>query len=109
MPRELYRIRYHGATAICRAAGDEFTAEDFRTGRAAAELAKLDRPETKRAGERAVADALGNTPAVCRKSCVHPWVVEVFLADRFLPVRGCGGLTADEVRALRVVSGSKSV
>jgi DNA topoisomerase IB len=69
-------------------AGDcHFTAKDFRTWggtvRAAAVLARTPKPE--RGGERAlraalagavkeVAAALGNTPAVCRASYIHPEV-----------------------------------
>lgn len=75
---------------IRTAAGGEFTAKDFRTWagtvRAAALLAELPPPESKAAGERAVvgvvkevAAALGNTPAVCRRSYIHPRVIAVYL------------------------------
>ncbi|MBX9622979.1 MAG: DNA topoisomerase IB [Gemmataceae bacterium] len=92
---------------IRRAAGEEFSAKDFRTWagtvRAAALLAELPTPETKTAGERAVvgvvkavAAELGNTPAVCRKSYIHPRVIDAFLAGT-LPA----GAT-DEGRVLRL-------
>lgn len=75
---------------IREAAGGSFTAKDFRTwaGTVAAveRLAKLPRPETKTATEKAivavireVADVLGNTPAVCRKSYIHPEALHAFV------------------------------
>ncbi|HEY4143989.1 DNA topoisomerase IB [Pinirhizobacter sp.] len=69
--------------------GGEFTAKDFRTWggttQAVAVLARTPLPES--GGERAiratlkeavqeVADTLGNTPTVCRKSYIHPEVFE---------------------------------
>jgi DNA topoisomerase-1 len=104
---------------IRQAAGQEFTAKDFRTWagtvKAAAELAKLPRPETKTATERAVvgviktvAAALGNTPAVCRKSYIHPRVIEAFAAGGFPTARAAGGLSADERRVLKLLNGSRS-
>jgi DNA topoisomerase-1 len=71
--------------------GEEFTAKDFRTWAgtvlAATTLAELRRsapraPATKRQVNRAiesVASKLGNTVAVCRKSYVHPVVLEAYL------------------------------
>jgi DNA topoisomerase-1 len=71
------------------AAGDAFTAKDFRTwaGTVFAALALGDvhrrrAPRTARHVKQAieqVAGQLGNTPAVCRKSYVHPAVVEAYL------------------------------
>lgn len=94
---------------IRRAAGEEFSAKDFRTWagtvKAAALLAEQPTPETKTAGERAivgvvkaVAAELGNTPAVCRKSYIHPRVIDAFLAGT-LPSG-----TADEGRVLRLLA-----
>ena len=99
---------------IRRAAGAEFTAKDFRTWagtvRAVAELAVLDRPATKAAAERAVvavikevARDLGNTPAVCRKSYVHPAVIEAFKAGTLPKARASGRLSAAEMRVLRLL------
>lgn len=83
--------------------GEEFTAKDFRTwtgtllavrelgARAAAGGESddaSDTPETKAAVKstvarvvEAVAAALGNTPAVCRKSYIHPAVLEAYGSD----------------------------
>ena len=74
------------------ASGGEFTAKDFRTWggtiQAIAVMARTPVPDT--GGERAkrsaitngvktVAATLGNTPAVCRKSYIHPAVFEGWL------------------------------
>jgi DNA topoisomerase-1 len=69
------------------AAGETFTAKDFRTwyGTLLAARALRETPEgkpTKRAVVRAIAAAagrLGNTPSVCRKCYVHPGVVARYL------------------------------
>ncbi len=69
--------------------GGSFTAKDFRTWRAsvvaARELATLPAPADKKAARQgikealqAAADVLGNTPAICRKSYVHPYILEAF-------------------------------
>lgn len=76
---------------LSEASGIHFTAKDFRTWVgstiAARELADVPRPESKAASKRAVnaamktvAAELRNTPAVCRKSYVHPLVLEAFEA-----------------------------
>jgi len=101
---------------IRRAAGAEFTAKDFRTWggtvKAATKLAALPRPATKASAERAVcgvikavAAELGNTPAVCRKSYVHPGVLEAFAGAGFPKVRTSGRLSAAEMRVLRLLEG----
>ena len=94
----------------------DFTAKDFRLWAgtlAAATALDLCSPETsttgrKRAIVRAlddVAHKLGNTRAVCRKSYVHPAVLDAFMNGRTLstsnprPPAGPAGLDADE-RAL---------
>lgn len=71
-------------------AGEEFTAKDFRTWAgtvlaawALNEFQQIDsqaaaRRNVTRAIER-VARRLGNTPAVCRKSYIHPEVLEAYL------------------------------
>ena len=69
--------------------GDDFSAKDFRTWHgtvlAAVELAGEPEPATEAATKRAisaaverVADALGNTPAVCRRSYIDPRLIERF-------------------------------
>jgi DNA topoisomerase I len=99
---------------IHRVSGAEFTAKDFRTWagtvKAASKLAALPRPETKTAAERAVcgvikevARELGNTAAVCRKSYVHPVVLEAFAAAEFPKARASGHLSAAETRVLRLL------
>ena len=80
----------------------EFSAKDFRTWGGtllcAVELAELGKPSDDRAAKRnilhavrAVAAHLGNTPAVCRSSYIHPAVLE----------RYCQGITLDEFRPRR--------
>jgi DNA topoisomerase-1 len=93
------------------ATGGEFTAKDFRTWAgtvaAATRLAGEEVPESVKAGERVVAKVicevaslLGNTAAVCRKSYVHPRVVEAF-AEGALPAGKAGRwLSAAESRVL---------
>src|SRR6476646_9963262 len=71
-------------------AGEDFTAKDFRTWGgtvlAAIALSKQEEFETKKQAKAniktaicAVAELLGNTPAVCRKCYVHPVIVEAYL------------------------------
>ncbi len=73
--------------------GADFSAKDFRTWHgtvaAARFLAEQPVPSTARelsrtlnAGYRAAAERLGNTPAVCRESYVHPQVPEAFESGR---------------------------
>ena len=50
---------------------------------------------------REVAAELGNTPAVCRKSYIHPAVIDAYLAGGFrLPAAKRAGLSADEAAVL---------
>jgi DNA topoisomerase-1 len=99
---------------IRRAAGGEFTAKDFRTWAgtvaAAARLAKEKLPESAKAAERIVvrvvrevASELGNTPAVCRKSYIHPNVIEAFAAGTFTNRRSGGRRAPSEARVLRLL------
>ncbi len=71
-------------------AGEDFTAKDFRTWGgtvlAAIALSKQEEFQTKKQAKSniktaicAVAELLGNTPAVCRKCYVHPVIVEAYL------------------------------
>ncbi len=71
-------------------AGDDFTAKDFRTWGGTvgccAFLRKIEVPSSEHAAEHcvteaieAVAERLGNTLAVCRKSYVHPKIPAAFL------------------------------
>jgi DNA topoisomerase IB len=77
------------------AMGEEFTAKDFRTwGGTVSAIALLARTPLPESGSeralksalvdvvRAVADRLGNTPAVCRSSYIDPRVFEAWRAGR---------------------------
>jgi len=70
--------------------GEHFTAKDFRTWAgtmlAYRALQLLPPPASQTAGERqvvaavtAVAGLLGNTRAVCRRSYIHPAVIDTYL------------------------------
>ena len=91
-------------------AGYGVTAKDFRTwagtvlmARFLGEAGKFDTiKQTKRALREAigrVAAALGNTPAVCRKSYIHPAVISAYLDGKFVleiaaaDGDGCGAKT----------------
>jgi DNA topoisomerase I len=69
-----------------------YTAKDFRTWggtlRMATVLADLDKPRNERERRKTVASAirfvaadLGNTPAICRKSYVHPVLISRYLKN----------------------------
>jgi DNA topoisomerase-1 len=94
---------------VQRLSGARFTAKTFRTWIAsvlalaelrgvvaAAKLSARKRQLNQAIG--VVAEQLGNTPAICRKSYVHPAVMEGFLAGEPLPRPRTrrAGLTADE-------------
>jgi len=77
--------------------GQDFTAKDFRTWSgsllAAGALARQATPPSKTGMQRVeaaavkeVAEELGNTPAVCRKSYIHPAVFEAFEDGTLLPL-----------------------
>jgi DNA topoisomerase-1 len=81
-------------------AGEDFTAKDFRTWyatraamlgleRCDAQTRTQARAEVKRVLAE-VAKKLGNTPTICRKSYVHPIVIESFLAGE---LHGAGKLS----------------
>ncbi|HYG10742.1 MAG TPA: hypothetical protein VD835_12400 [Pyrinomonadaceae bacterium] len=87
---------------IKAATAPDFSAKDFRTWGGtllcAVELAELGKPVDDKQAKRnivhavrAVAEHLGNTPAVCRSSYIHPAVIE----------RYCQGITLDEFRPRR--------
>jgi DNA topoisomerase I len=101
------------------ACGEAFTAKDFRTWAGtvivARALADAPRPASAAGGRRAIVRAieesarrLGNTVAVCRKSYVHPAVLEAFLdgdvigaARRRAPAPG--RLSSDEAAVARMI------
>jgi DNA topoisomerase-1 len=95
----------------------DFSAKDFRTFAAtvicAVELERADRAETVAEANAnvkqaviATAKKLGNTPTVCRKSYVHPVVIERYLDERVLELpkaratAATAGLEPDELRVL---------
>jgi len=76
--------------------GQQFSLKDFRTWaatvRVAVELARSQPCSTQRAikqtilaAVRQAAEHLGNTPAICRKSYVHPLIFEAYQQGRVLP------------------------
>jgi DNA topoisomerase I len=97
-------------------AGEHFTAKDFRTWwgslLALIELSFVDPPQSKAATKRlvtgvmkSVSKQLGNTPAICRKSYVHPAIVSAFSegclpATRRRPPDGVEDLIACAERSL---------
>lgn len=77
--------------------GEEFTARDFRTWAgtilAATTLQACESFESQTEAKKNlvrtienVAARLGNTPAVCRKSYIHPAVLELYLAGSLTPL-----------------------
>jgi len=104
--------------------GDNFTAKDFRTWAgtvlAAIALSMLGTSHTKKkamtkvkAAICAVAQLLGNTPAICRKCYVHPAIVEAYLGGTQITgsngaakQRGRVNLRAAERAVIRLLRGS---
>ena len=64
---------------LCQTMGEHFTAKHFRTWRASADafelLARADRQLSLKDLTAEVASRLGNTPAIARKSYIHPAVL----------------------------------
>ena len=94
--------------------GTEFTAKHFRTW-GASRLAFEEVEEQMKAGDKItlksvvdpVAKALGNTPAVCRSSYIHPAIIDAVkdkpldpLAGTKLPARGRKRLQRSEARLI---------
>jgi DNA topoisomerase-1 len=106
------------------AAQMDITAKEFRTWMgtllAACELASLDVPESDREAKRAVTRTvgmvsrqLGNTPAVCRRSYVHPYVIDAFRSGTLVeswnaPARRVAGLALEERRLLTLLERTSS-
>lgn len=106
--------------------GGQFTAKDFRTWGATLlgaqcldrRLLAGDAPPGRRAlidDVAAVAAELGNTPAICRKSYLHPHLLEAYGNDaawarwrRSRPGRAARGLSRAESRLLRFLAGATS-
>ena len=108
-----------------RVSGKDFTAKDFRTWAgtvlAAKALKAFEAADTKTAVKKnmlraieTVAERLGNTKAVCRKSYIHPAVLTAYLdgelagklkarARAELKIAAQFGLDADEEAVLRML------
>jgi DNA topoisomerase I len=98
-------------------AGADYTSKDFRTWRATVIAAVLlrrfgladsaaERTKTVNRAIRVAARALGNTLAVCRRSYVHPGIVDAYLADAMparCPRSPAPGLRAGERRTLALL------
>jgi DNA topoisomerase I len=119
-------------TYLRQAAGQDFSAKDFRTWGgtvlAAFELYQLGPAEDEKQAEKnivgvikTVSDALGNTPAVCRKYYVHPAILEAYKNGSLFEGLGAtlqqvrepaeAGLTVDEqsvLQLLREISDAKN-
>ena len=97
--------------------GSDYTSKDFRTWGATVIASVLltryglpdsaaERTRTVNRAVRAAAQALGNTLAVCRRSYVHPGVIDAYLENRLPPRRlksRASGLRAGERRALALL------
>jgi DNA topoisomerase-1 len=116
---EAKRVRRVGSADvnayIRAAAGGPFTAKDFRTwaGTVAAleKVRSLPVPESRTAAEKLfvrvvedVAGLLGNTPAVCRKSYIHPRVLEAFAVGTLPRAKARAGLSASESGVLKLLT-----
>jgi DNA topoisomerase-1 len=101
--------------------GIDLTAKDFRTWAGsvfafeclASQLVPQRKKDVKRAVVEAVAcvsQRLGNTPAVCRKSYIHPAVIEAFEGGSGLSPTGGrsrAGLSAEESALLRFLEAAE--
>jgi len=99
---------------IRRAAGADYTAKDFRTWagtvKAAAIFALFPTPNSEAAAKAPIAEVidrvareLGNTPAVCRKSYIHPAVIQAFIHGAFPSRLRRSGLAPEESLTLRLL------
>ena len=124
---ELFRYVENGETRpLCatdineylqQVTGADYTSKDFRTWGATVIATVLltrfglpastsERTKTVNRALRAAARALGNTLAVCRKSYVHPGVIEAYLGATLPPRRArlrAPGLRAGERRTLALL------
>lgn len=112
-----------------KATAPEFTAKDFRTWGAtvlaANELAEIGTAENKTtikknivSAVKKVAEHLGNTPAVCRSSYIHPVVIEAYeqgiTIEEFRPKRKrtiekvSPELSTEEIAVMRLLEKAKN-
>ena len=118
---KLNRIGSTEVNAYIRlAAGGSFTAKDYRTwaGTVAAlsSLSRVPVPTSKTRLVRTVnemikevAAELGNTPAVCRKSYIHPRVIEAFTDGTIPDYRKRPGLSLAESGVLQLLSAERQI
>lgn len=105
------------------AAGDSFSAKDFRTWAgtliAARELSRQEPAQSQKQMKSTLVDAikvvsqhLGNTPAVCRTCYIHPAVLAAYsdgtLPRRFAPRRRIRGLSEEEAALLSLLESQRS-
>jgi DNA topoisomerase I len=94
--------------------GEEFTAKDFRTWHgttlALSALSRLRLASSRPSGHtvaiiKAVAEVLGNTPAVCRKSYIHPAILVACESVKAIPeaLPAPRGLSIGERQALALL------
>ena len=118
----LHRVRSDDVnTYLKKISGEPFTAKDFRTWAAtvycalalttlcckgAATGTKIKTKATVLTAVKEVAGRLGNTPAVCRKSYIHPVIIEEFLDNGLAQLVISPHRTLDFRRHLHGVEGS---
>jgi DNA topoisomerase I len=115
-----HRVRSHDLNAYLRAlTATHYSIKDFRTWsatvRAARELHAIGVATTQRATKklvleaiRRVAEHLGNTPAVCRKSYIHPGLLDAYTAGEPMPPtpsRGAAAAAKYELLVLAFLEG----
>jgi DNA topoisomerase-1 len=109
---------------IRQISGEDFSAKDFRTWAGSLLAARFFRTSSMERGTRGakkalvhaiaqVAEALGNTPAVCKKCYIHPAVMAAYVAGRLKPVHDKRGdnpyrLSAEERALLKILSSTRS-
>jgi len=114
------RVRSEDVNAYVQdASGEDLTVKDFRTWGASAlcmrALGRMGAPHSAAEADRStaeaireVADALGNTPAVCRASYVHPALLDCYAAGTLPPpakrrLRGLDRWESSLLRFLRAL------
>jgi DNA topoisomerase-1 len=91
-------------------AGPNFSVKDFRTWaatvRVAVELRGCGPAQSERAARkqllvaiRSAAEHLGNTPSICRKSYIHPLIMNAYIAGKTLPAPRTAAASASDYRA----------
>jgi DNA topoisomerase-1 len=100
--------------------GRDFTAKDFRTWAGTVSVAyeleqlgpfeaETDAKHNVLAAVKATAQSLGNTPAVCRKSYIHPAIIEAYLDGSLIPKLSEGQGKAESNSSCRLRSKEAAV